>query len=62
MVFVCDHCHFELEAVAKPCQCPDCGKLDHIRTATAEEGRVFPSMHSAMILTPNCDHSIDESL
>ena len=41
MVFVCDHCHFELEAVAKPCQCPDCGKLGYIRTATAEEGREF---------------------
>jgi len=22
MVFVCDHCHFELEAAAKPCQLP----------------------------------------
>lgn len=22
MVFVCEHCHFELEAAAKPCQCP----------------------------------------
>jgi len=27
MVFVCDHCHFEMEAVAKPCQCPDCGNV-----------------------------------
>ena len=41
MVFVCDHCHFEMETVAKPCQCPDCGKLGYIRTATAEEGRAF---------------------
>ena len=41
MVFVCDHCHFELEAAAKPCQCPDCGKVGHIRTATAEEGQAF---------------------
>ena len=41
MVFVCDHCHFELEAVAKPSQCPDCGKLGHIRTATAEESQAF---------------------
>lgn len=41
MVFVCDHCHFELEAAAKPCQCPDCGKLNRIRTATAEESRTF---------------------
>ena len=41
MVFVCDHCHFELEAAAKPCQCPDCGKLNRIRTATAEENRAF---------------------
>ena len=41
MVFVCDHCHFEIEAAAKPCQCPDCGKLGYIRTATLEEGREF---------------------
>ena len=41
MVFVCDHCHFEIEAVSKPCQCPDCGKLNRIRTATAEEKRAF---------------------
>lgn len=41
MVFVCDHCHFEMEAVAKPCQCPDCGKLNRIRTATADESRAF---------------------
>ena len=41
MVFVCDHCHFEMETVAKPCQCPDCGKLGYIRTATAEESRAF---------------------
>jgi len=41
MVFVCDHCHFEIEAVSKPCQCPDCGKLNRIRTATAEENRAF---------------------
>ena len=39
MVFVCDHCHFEIEAVAKPCQCLDCGKLNRIRTATAEENQ-----------------------
>ena len=30
MVFVCDHCHYELEAAAKPGQCPDCGKLGRI--------------------------------
>ncbi len=41
MVFVCDHCHFEMEAAAKPCQCPDCGKQGYIRTATADEGRAF---------------------
>ena len=41
MVFVCDQCHFELEAAAKPCQCLDCGKLNRIRTATAEESRAF---------------------
>ena len=41
MVFVCDHCHFEIEAAAKPCQCPDCGKLNRIRVATADEGRAF---------------------
>ena len=41
MVFVCDHCHFEIEAATKPCQCPDCGKLGYIRTATLEEGREF---------------------
>lgn len=41
MVFVCDHCHFELEAAAKPVQCPDCGKLGHIRTATLDESRAF---------------------
>lgn len=41
MVFVCDHCHFEMEAAAKPGRCPDCGKLGHIRAATAEEGRAF---------------------
>ena len=22
-------------------ECPDCGKLNHIRTATADEGRAF---------------------
>lgn len=41
MVFVCNHCHFELEAAAKPGQCPDCGKLGRIRTATVEENRAF---------------------
>jgi len=41
MVFVCEHCHFELEAASKPCQCPDCGKLGRIRAATADEGRAF---------------------
>ena len=41
MVFVCDHCHFELEAGAKPGQCPDCGKVGHIRTATLDESRAF---------------------
>ena len=41
MVFVCDHCHFELEAGANPDQCPDCGKLGYIRTATLDESREF---------------------
>ena len=41
MVFVCDHCHFEIEAATKPGQCPDCGKLNRIRTATVEEGQAF---------------------
>lgn len=41
MVFVCDYCHFELEAAVKPCQCPDCGKMNRIRTATLEENRAF---------------------
>ncbi len=41
MVFVCDHCHYELEAAAKPGQCPDCGKLGRIRTATLDESRAF---------------------
>ena len=41
MVFVCEHCHFELEAAAKPCQCPDCGKLNRIRTATSSESKEF---------------------
>ena len=37
MVFVCDHCHYELEAAAKPGQCPDCGKLGR----TLDESRAF---------------------
>lgn len=41
MVFICDHCHFEMECGAKPGQCPDCGKVGHIRTATAEESQAF---------------------
>ena len=41
MVFVCDHCHFELEAGSKPGQCPDCGKMGYIRTATLDESRAF---------------------
>lgn len=41
MVFVCDYCHFELEAASRPCQCPDCGKLDLVRAATADEDRAF---------------------
>ena len=41
MVFVCDHCHFELEAGAKPSQCPDCGKMGYIRPATLDESRAF---------------------
>ena len=41
MVFVCGHCHFEIEAAVKPGQCPDCGKSGHIRSATAEEDRMF---------------------
>lgn len=43
MVFVCGHCHFEIEAPARPCQCPDCGKSGRIRAATAEEARMFQS-------------------
>ena len=30
-----------MEAASKPVQCPDCGKLNRIRTATADEGRAF---------------------
>lgn len=41
MVFVCDYCHFEMETGSKPCQCPDCGKLNRIRNATPAEGRAF---------------------
>ena len=41
MLFICDHCHFEIEAVAKPCQCPDCGKLNRTRIATVEERQEF---------------------
>ena len=41
MVFVCEHCHFELEAAAKPSQCPDCGKVSHIRIATLSESKEF---------------------
>ena len=41
MVFVCDYCHFEFEAAAGPCRCPDCGKPGCIRAATADEGREF---------------------
>ena len=41
MVFVCEHCHFELEAAAKPSQCPDCGKFNRIRIATAGESKEF---------------------
>lgn len=41
MVFVCDHCHYELEAASKPIQCPDCGKLGHIRTARLDEAQAF---------------------
>lgn len=41
MVFVCEHCNYELEAAAKPCQCPDCGKLNRIRTATFSEAKEF---------------------
>ena len=43
MVFVCGHCHFEIETTAKPCRCPDCGKSGHIRAATLEEDRMFQS-------------------
>ena len=43
MVFVCGHCHYEIETMSKPCQCPDCGKSGHIRAATAEEDRIFQS-------------------
>lgn len=41
MVFVCEHCFFEIEAAAKPCQCPDCGKSGYIRAATTKEERMF---------------------
>ena len=41
MLGICDHCHFEIEAAAKPCQGPDCGKLNRIRTATTDESRAF---------------------
>lgn len=41
MVFVCEHCHFELEVAAKPCQYSDCGKLGHIRIATLGESKEF---------------------
>lgn len=27
--------------VAKPCQCPDCGKFNRIRKATLEESKEF---------------------
>ena len=43
MVFVCGHCHFEIETTAKPCRCPDCGKSGHIRAATLEEDQMFQS-------------------
>lgn len=43
MVSVCGHCHLEIETAAKPCRCPDCGKAGRIRTATAEEDRMFQS-------------------
>lgn len=41
MVFVCEHCNFELEAAAKPVQCPDCGKFNRIRIATLDESKEF---------------------
>ena len=43
MVFVCGHCHYEIETMSKLCRCPDCGKSGHIRAATPEEDRVFQS-------------------
>ena len=41
MLFICDYCHFEIEAAGKPCQCPDCGKLNRTRIATVEERQEF---------------------
>ena len=34
-------CASDIETHREPCQCPDCGKLNCIRTATVEEGRAF---------------------
>ena len=41
MVQICNHCHYEFEAVIPVTQCPDCGKTDCIRPATAEETEAF---------------------
>ena len=41
MLFVCAPCHFEIESLSKPCQCPDCGKRNRVRTATMDEARAF---------------------
>lgn len=41
MVWVCDHCHYDFEALTKESQCPDCGKEGHIRKASEQEAREF---------------------
>ena len=41
MIYACDNCGFLFSRSTEPDQCPDCGKLGRIRTATAEEGRAF---------------------
>ena len=41
MIYACDSCHFLFSRVSPVKQCPDCGKLGHIRTATLDESRAF---------------------
>lgn len=41
MVFVCEHCNFELETAAELSQCPDCGNFNRIRLATLDESKEF---------------------